>query len=182
MHLNFSVLYTLFCASLKLSIVTLLASNARDTHLSPQGSPYKHFPFFSQCYSWIGACGSYDGCKIHLSNDQGTLKKQSLLLTTLIAHLITRSLERNVISNVNEWQLPTSIFFHYSFFLPRVGFLLRDCASLERKGREETLFKMESGGQRRFSHVSPLMLISDPSMERHLAFIAGRSPLESCGS
>ena len=46
-------------------------------------SPLRRFPFWKQCCSWTGLCGSYYDYKTHLiNNHQGTLKKQGLLPTS----------------------------------------------------------------------------------------------------
>ena len=52
--------------------------------LTAHGKPHRHFPHQSCCCPCSGPCGSYHGRRTHLSsNQQGTFKELSLLLTGL---------------------------------------------------------------------------------------------------
>lgn len=54
----------------------LWTRNALTRTLNYLGSPHRPFPNQSQCYGWMGTCGSYFDHKIHLSNNhQETVKR-----------------------------------------------------------------------------------------------------------
>lgn len=57
-------------------------------------SSHRPFPFRSQCLGWTSPCGSYDDCKMYLSNSHpGTLRKHGPLEDTWASSVLPSPLD-----------------------------------------------------------------------------------------
>lgn len=57
-------------------------------------SSHRHFAIWSQCHGWTSPCGSYDDCKMHLSNSHpGTLRKHGPLEDTWASSVLPSPLD-----------------------------------------------------------------------------------------